>query len=199
MLLQWALGPEQELVPVLTLAFHLESFADSASFDVGNVGRAVAFVGALVAVPLPVPVPVPVVVAVVVVDATMVLVAAVAAGVAASAGEAVAVEANVGDGDVVSVVDALKWTKHFRLKINDRIHWKSSTNALTYVHMESEFELVARVGPVAVAIVAVAVCVPVAIAPAVGMLDSEFPLPLHLAAVASCWANIAVASNACQP
>lgn len=88
----------------------MESFDDSESFDVDNVVRAAAFavvsvvwVGA-VAVVVVVAAAVIVVVAVVVGDAS-----AVVEAVAVAAAESVAVvEANVGDGDVVSVVDALE-------------------------------------------------------------------------------------------
>lgn len=83
---------------------------------------------------------------------------------------------------------------------------KGDSSAFTHVHMESEFGQAAQVVPVAVAgaaalVVAAAaavVHVPMAIA-LVGMLGSGFPFPCLAAAVASCLANIAVASNATRP
>lgn len=73
------------------------SFDDLASFDVDNADRAVAFAVVLVAA---------VVVVVVVVDASAVE--------AVAAESEAAVEANVGDGDVVLVGDALKLMNSFK-------------------------------------------------------------------------------------
>lgn len=97
--------PKPVLV-VVTLAFHLESFDDSASFDVDNVGRAVAF--AVVMVVLVVAVVIVVAAVVIVVGVEAAFVAIVEAVAAVSGAVVVVVEANVGDCDVVSVVDALK-------------------------------------------------------------------------------------------